>query len=72
VDSGEDKENDDYTLEANKEDETQHGANLSGLTSKRLIALLALIRKQLNFRYHPLNLIAQCFSKVMIAHLELK
>ena len=53
-------------------DVIEYGSNLSGLTSKKLVLLLALIQKQLSFRYHPINVMAQCFSRVMIAHLEQK
>ena len=39
------------------EDVQEFGANLSGLTNYKQIDLLAKIRGQVSFRYHPLNII---------------
>ena len=50
----------------------EFGTNLSGITIPMDIALLDLIRKQVNSKSHPLNIISQHFTKVLIGNLEQK
>lgn len=54
------------------EDEGEFGANLSGLTSRKDISILELIRKQVNSKHHPLWVIASHFTKVVVDNLEKK
>lgn len=54
------------------EDAGEFGANLSGLTSRKDIAVLELIRKQVSEKHHPLNVIASHFIKVVVGSLEQK
>lgn len=47
----------------------EFGANLSGATIPMDIAILDLIRKQVNSKSHPLNVVSQLFTKVIVANL---
>ena len=47
----------------------EFGANLSGATIPMDIAILDLIRKQVNSKSHPLNVVSQLFTKVIVANI---
>ena len=47
----------------------EFGANLSGATIPMDIAILDLIRKQVNSKSHPLNVVSQLFTKVIVTNL---
>ena len=47
----------------------EFGANLSGATIPMDIAILDLLRKQVNSKSHPLNVVSQLFTKVIVANL---
>ena len=54
------------------EDVIDFSANLSCLTSKKLVNILHVLEKQLLSKSHPINVLARNFATVMIAHLKQK